>query len=173
MGKDTAPRLFLGRPDEINAALGKNLIRRKDIRDFERDEAPDQFAAFLIGRIYTLEGELALTGCQLCPAPLITSVRHGHLKRLGVKVDRAFPVGDENPHGEEFIVHVASGVCLINLKPETRNLLLKLHPHHFRRIARANRVEFVLVQSKRFHVTAHQAHCFHRIGEERFTRITR
>ena len=35
MGKDTAPRLFLGRPDEINAALGKNLIRRKDIRDFE------------------------------------------------------------------------------------------------------------------------------------------
>src|SRR5712692_10415715 len=56
------------------------------------------------------------------------------------------------------------------LKPET--FLVQLQSHDLGRIAGANRVEFVLRQAERFHVSPNQTHRFDGIGEQRLAGVT-
>src|SRR5256885_2199136 len=64
----------------------------------------------------------------------------------------------------------------LNFEPGTLNelsALLQGKADHLRRIPRTHGVKLVLIQSERFHVTAHEAHRFHRIWEKRFAGVAR
>src|SRR5215831_6529167 len=49
--------------------------------------------------------------------------------------------------------------------------LIEFQTYHFRRIPRADGVQLVLVQAERLHITPHQTHRLHRVGEERLAGI--
>ena len=49
--------------------------------------------------------------------------------------------------------------------------LVKFQPHHLRRVPRAHRVKFVLVQAERFHIAPDETHSLHGIGEKRLTGV--